>query len=615
MGIYSFFGESINGDFVCEKCLKHYYLKLVSKERNILLKGYCYCGEITTYIETWKNLSLFKQLNFHIKLCIGGDNNFDKKPTKFCNDCKNFFCEKCLSKHNHKNIFDYNYFINKCKYHPNNELIGFCYECKKPICKQCIYIHNNHEMKYMEKLEISKEILEKYKNKLEKGFNDINNLLKIKYGEELDICEYLFDNNSTSNFISLNNIEMKNVVSLRILKILLDLYYYHKNKKTLDYQIISNILNHINFEIVEIQRTKIEKDKKYESIGNIEFFNPKEINKDINIDLKIYFKNEDKIINMNKNKNKKIIDIETCKIFYVYSEIQKVIKLKNGDLVLYCDSSSEFIIIHNLISHKYEIREKIKDFTQIDNEEYLIVILSKNEYYEPILNKLLFIIEEDNKIKIGKRIKLDSKKTYYNCINIGKNNIALLSFSKEEQKSYLELLDYKKMKYEIITLLNVEIYKGKILKIGNIITILYDFEENSTLFFYDIKNKTLQFLEIKMNLAGDENNLSSCINIIKYGNRKILLSNAFKGIIINVKTKQIESEIKYFNKIYCYGKVKGYNLVGSYDGIVSQINQHNNEIICSFKINTEDKIFYIKDIGNNQICIFTRYAFYLINYK
>ncbi len=171
------------------------------------------------------------------------------------------------------------------------------------------------------------------------------------------------------------------------------------------------------------------------------------------------------------------------------------------------------------------------------------------------------------------------------------------------------------MKYEIITLLNVEIYKGKILKIGNIITILYDFEENSTLFFYDIKNKTLQFLEIKMNLAGDENNLSSCINIIKYGNRKILLSNAFKGIIINVKTKQIESEIKYFNKIYCYGKVKGYNLVGSYDGIISQINQHNNEIICSFKINTEDKIFYIKDIGNNQICIFTRYAFYLINYK
>ena len=603
MGIYSYFFESINDDFVCDNCLTHYYLRLISKEKYILLKGYCYCGEITIQIEPFEEIIAFRNFKFYESLCNCIEYSFDKKPTKFCIDCNLYFCEDCSKNHKHKNIFDCVYLINKCKFHPNNVLIGFCYHCKKPLCKNCMDIHNNHDIQSMNKLEISKEILEKYEKELAKGFSDMNNLLKMKYGEEMNI--YISNLKSKYYFPHITEIDRIFVLTLQILKSLLDLYYYHKSKKTLDYQIINNVLNHINFEIVRLQ-DKIEKDEKYKSYGSVEFFTPKGINRNININLKINFKDEDKIININKNKNKKIIEIVTYKKLNEYQDIKQVKKLKNGDLALYCKDSSNFIIIHNLISNKYEVRGIIKDFTQIKNGDYLI--LSEEKKTE--LNKLLFIIEEANQFKIRKIIKLNSNKTYYKMINIGNNHIALLSFSKKKRKSYLELLNYQKIKYEIITLLKVEIYIGMLLKIGNIIVILYKFEKICKLFFYDIKNKVLQFLDVKMKLTDE-----SRTNIVKIDNEKILLSNEFYGIIINVKTKQIESKIKYFKNVCCFGKVKDYILVGLHTGNILQINFHTKEIYNSFKININCKIINIIDMGNNQFCIYTRFNIYLINYK
>ena len=61
-------------------------------------------------------------------------------------------------------------------------------------------------------------------------------------------------------------------------------------------------------------------------------------------------------------------------------------------------------------------------------------------------NNLLFIIEEDNQLKVGKKIKLEEKRIYYKFIIAVNNTIALLSFSKIEEKSYLELFDYKNKK-------------------------------------------------------------------------------------------------------------------------------------------------------------------------
>ena len=89
----------------------------------------------------------------------------DKKNiSKYCYECEQFLCKDCLKNHEHKNVIEPQFFLTNCKNHPNEKLVGHCIDCIKPICNKCINdIHNSHEIKYTKDLEISDEIIAKYK--------------------------------------------------------------------------------------------------------------------------------------------------------------------------------------------------------------------------------------------------------------------------------------------------------------------------------------------------------------------------------------------------------------------------------------------------------------------
>lgn len=605
MGINPFNYAPIK-DFICDKCYRHYLLEINSYENNILLKGFCFCGELTFQIEDENTLELLKEYQFYKSYKCKCNSIVENRKiiSKFCDVCNVFLCKDCLETHQHKNsIIDPDLFLMNCKYHQNNKLIGLCKSCKKPLCELCINIfHKNHDIKFTKDLKITNEMIVKYENNLQKGLSDFDKLMKKKYSQEE---QFLTD----INYLTLINRKEKQIfICLEILKKILNLYYYHRKNGTLDFQLISNLIKHVNFEIIILPDKKIPINNKF---MNFTSYPIDYIYKNINID--IYLKID--LTNEEEKKKENIIIREHLKIINSYKHIaKKLIKLKNGDLVLIFDNSSEFRIFENLIDKKYEIKDTIKDFIQLKNGNF--ATLSYNS--ETKRNNILFIIEEDKELKVGRIIQLDNTQYYYRMIEIDQNSLALLSYYPEENLSFVEILNYKNNKNEKIPLLT-EISIGKIIRNKNKIIIVYSLKSLYKIFFYDIKNKMVNSFDIHLNsllynnLKDDENE----INIFNIGKDKILISNEISGICINIKLMEIESNNKYLNNILCLSKINGYTIASFKDGLISQINIHTKEIYNRFKlIKKNEKIISIIGLENNQFCVLSSFNnIYLIKYK
>ena len=177
------------------------------------------------------------------------------------------------------------------------------------------------------------EIIQTYNNNLNKAFNDFNNLIKMKYGQNYNI--EITNIIKTQNVTQYNKQEQQIILCLKLLKTFLDLYNYKKNKNILDYQTIYHIIKHRNFEIIK------EKEKiniiRFTSIGNntggnyISYNNKGILNRYLNISIKIELKEKEELgynemnikFNRRINKDSRLIP-------------KKLIRLKNGDLAYLC---------------------------------------------------------------------------------------------------------------------------------------------------------------------------------------------------------------------------------------------------------------------------------------
>ena len=620
---------SIKNEFICDKCCRHYLLELISDESKALLRGYCFCGESTIQIENPKEILFLNEFQFYENYkckCVTNIYENKKKVWKYCDKCNEFLCKECSNSHEHNNsIFEPDILTNKCKYHSNEELIGFCKHCKKPICQECInYFHKKHEIKLTKDLIKTDEYVENYEKNLEKAISDFNKFMKMKYGE-IEITIPNLDNKENINIIY--GRDRQTVTTLQILKTILDLYNYHKDNGTLNYQIISNMLNNLNFEIVRLP-DKINNRFKSFSGSSLDDENNK-INKNINVCLEINLKskmNERKIINK--------INIENYKLYGSYKEGENIKKLKNGNLILYGKSFTGFRIIEDLKENKYyEIRDRVIDFMQLKNEKF--VFLTKKHDNSEIC-RLLIIIKEGNEFKIEKRIDLNKKRNYCKLIPIDSFKILLFSYSNKKQKTYIELIILQNLKSEktaIMKLLSIswidkldlilktKISEWKFIKNGNLIMIAFNVKELCIIYFYDLKDNKLESISINLNLNNNlqtpnNDNYNEILNIMNIDNERILLSSNMHGIILNIKTKQIESKIKDWNNLYCICKVNKCILAGFYGGRISQINIYTKEIYNNFILKRNEGIDSIVDIGNHTFCVVSKYNnIYIFEYK
>lgn len=595
-------------DISCYKCKCHYLLELISIENSISLRKYCFCCESTEPIT--KNTKSQLMSNYQNYKCNCRLIQKDKKNiSKYCYECEQFLCKDCLKNHEHKNVIEPQFFLTNCKNHPNEKLVGHCIDCIKPICNKCINdIHNSHEIKYTKDLEISDEIIAKYNNNLLKAFLDCDKLMKLKYGKDIKVNIVNLSNSQSLTFFDNNDKQI--IVSLEILKTIIDLYKYHKNNNTLNYQLICNVLKHVNMEIMRLPDKENKENipvqnellNRFASITNTVIDNTDKPNKNINIYLKI-----DLI-----NKEKRIKRINILKYKLINKSIglkgKKLIKLLNGDLAFCYEYNKKIIFFKDLkeIDVNLEVEDYIKDFIQLENQN--LAILLKNK---------LVIYKYDNHIYIlEKEIDLDKNKNHYIIRNIANNSFAMLSAYYKNyniEKTFLTILKYPDYKLEEIELLNYSNHQGELIQMNNLIIMCFELnEKNIEIYFYDLKNKNLESKNIKngeryYNKEFVRTFYDKKINCFKIDKNRILISTIKNGLIFNIKTKQIESYIHNFKQIYSLCKVADYMLAGTQDGKIYQIDIkkgkiYNEYILKYVNLSNNKYLASIIDIGNSQFC-------------
>ena len=616
-------------DFICPICQSHLLIELIQTKNEILIRRYCFCGTITTNIN--KDLKFFLQIKeeicrgikYHQAFKLTGYDN--QKITKYCYECSKFFCDTCASKHNHKKLIDAKDFRCNCKYHKNNKLIGFCKKCKIPLCDKCIdnKSHNKHDIRYTDDIKNINEEIKIFENNLNKAYIKMNELIKMKYGQEFSLNKANFLENQKISFLP-DTKDEEIIFCLKLLKTFYDIYIFKEKNNILNYHSIAHILKHKDFEIIrlnDIERktapssriisigSEDNNDLSYQSNNNIfnqikNIFIKEEkkeiINKNINVFLKIDLKEKE---NRDNEINIEFDRILNKDIFLI--DFKKIIKLKNGDLAIGCQNCIN--ILKNLEETKIMTRnEIITDFDELDNEN--ICILNNHDIH-------IFKRISNGEYERKRIIHLNTTQSCYNykIKNISNNNIAILSFVKEE-KSFLTYLTYPNYSSKEINLLDLD-YEGTLIQIGNLIIICFGVLDSVRIFFYNINTTLLESINIKSNQT-----YKKPIECFQINNQKILLSTIHTGIIFNVETRQVETFVKEFKKLNYVLNVGNYPLA-VLNKRISQINYRKGVLYNKYDINIKKNVFNsciildIIDVGNNQFCVCIPNYICLFNYN
>ena len=623
--------SNLDGNLCCYQCYSFYLIEIIETTNDILIKKYCYCGISTSslnkhIIYSILKFDFYKNIKCHTTQEIYDDNII----INYCIQCKQFLCGECSIKHNHKIFINAKEVISKCNFHREMNLIGFCKNCLISICEKCLTnknLHKNHEIIYSKDLNIDSIIIEKFKHNLYKAFTDLDNLIKLKYDNKYKIEISNLCRPQNKNYFEEN--EQKIILCLELLKTFLDLYYYHKINNSLNYQIISNIYKHTDFQILKFlgkdedtvlkERIKeriisISNDKEYfpknasifNSFGNYIYkYNwiTNHKNELFNIGFTIQLKN--------RIHTKMLINIEDIEPLYInYNTIPKIIKLKNGDLVYYYFNYNQFqkiIFYRDLKIFKYlEEKDYIIDFIQLENKNFIILMSDKIIFYN--IENIVF--------QKNKMIILDNNKIYYKMKSLSDNNISILSFSKDN-KSYLTLLNYPIYKVKDIKLLDIKNSGGDLIQINNLIIICFALLDHCKVFLLNLKNNILESFNIKFSQTDN-----SKVKCFKISNDKILLSTTQTGLIINIEEKQVQTFIKHFRNINSIEKIGNLTLAGlnkKFTQIDIKKGKLYNEFIANFdhnNIQSRKNLLTIIDVGNNQFCLICDYGgIYLVRYN
>ena len=605
--------NNITGDFICNKCNTYLLLELIQTKNEILIRRYCCCGTLTSYINEdiqffLKSFDFYKGYRCHqiLKLAEYGDTNI----TKYCLECKQFLCDECALKHEHKSFIEAKNYLMNCRYHRDCIITAFCKTCKFSVCNKCIEnnFHPKHDIKYLSDLNDINVDIKFFEDNLKTAFIKMNELIKMKYGQEWEIkATNIFNPQKGLYRFSDNEIEI--ILCLELLKTFLDIYNYKLKNNMLNYQTFFHIIKHKNFEIIRLKDSIKKWDapssriisissENYRDESNNNFYNKiknifipekksEETNKLINIHLKINL--QEKEIRNNE------IDIEFERVINekkFFGKIKKIVLLKNGNLAVCCESDISFF--KNLEEAENNIKEiKMIDFIELDNENFCILKEKDLAIYKRMNN---------NEYKKIQNINLQTNSNYYYKIKNINNNIALLSYI-ENEKSLLTFLLYPDYKLKEIKLLDMD-YEGDMVQFENLIIICFGTLDSCLIFFYNIDNGLLDSNYIK-----SYQTYKKAVKCFKINDDKILLSTVHTGIIFNIKTRQVETFVKGFKRINCMVNVGNYSLVGL-NNIISQINFKTARLYNKYKISFEKRYFKngdildIIDVGNNKFIIF-----------
>ena len=554
----------------CPKCYLIPSIRIYEEQNK--LKLYFKCGNNHEFKDDFTSLYNQSKIDFDNITCkICSIKKLDKK-FYICNECKNFFCNKCRIEHIEKNsnhlCLNLNKYDSRCKIH-NKDLIGYCDEHQMNYCDYCP--KNNHEFNrnkliYDEEVNNYENIIKNYENKIIDNNKELDSFIK-KIEEILTIIKNQIKATQTNQLIK-----------IYFQKELIETYKYMKNQKNLNYQIIENVRNIMKLSI------KIELNQ---NINNIIYKNSILLDNFINeikyelgiikkvvIDFKTFkFENMNSIKTLNDNKG----DIYCLTIL---DDGRLAAGDSNSNLIIYDEETfkPDIIIKNNL--------NKLYNLIQLKNK-YLACSFDGNSTFKIIKIKNKYEYEE---IQI---INKAHPSTFSKLIELKNDNIITCSYGFKLWK-----LNNKNNNYEQINETS-----------GNFIYDCLETKDNEILYAINIYSFSLIFYNLNKNTKIQTlNNISLCgdtygYRMAKINDNEIVLVGHNKIYLIDTGNYLILNEIIADNCNYCVLKLtNNLFLVGDDKGTISQYNIANKKLIKeSWKNKSHENRIYSLSILNDKI--------------
>ena len=552
-------------NFICSKCFEYYYIGLEISKLNIdkieykCPKNHNKTFELQNFI--LNNISEETKKNFN---CSCGKNNIEN--LNVCIYCNKIYCTTCQL--NHSKDFSH-FFIPLKEYHitckkHNFFYNGFCQTCKMNICKDCIITnHKEHNIILFNDIELNEEInlikknienAENYKKEIEGLCNDCIKLSSKNFFDEVEKLNQIKNNyiNKITEQISFANNIKKQYEN-----------FYKIGK--LNYQIISNMINTLNFHFNKIYLSTEVKCSGIERMKNNLLNYENYILSSFKLGKNFPLENKIKDFNIKNVTQWKIIEVQ----------IENFIKLKDGRFLFKCKDSvfriySEDLIYKNIFVTSCKL--PIIDLFEYRNNS--IFSYYKNGYIEIYLLK---------KEICGKFYSQKFNYNFIQALKINDNNI-LCSIN----NGIIILNEIKKsFKFQICTLIQNNNNYGKIYKINNDLIISLDKELNIFYYIYInqliIENFEFQNVIFKKNeflfLLNSEmliylrNENNKCAFLIFDYKNKVLINKIRTTIFMNSSNKISIQKISDNSFIYSDNDCNLYQIV---------LNEHSYTLKSQF---------------------------------
>ena len=526
-------------NFRCDKCLKNKEIKFFPEINNMFCLTNCFCSKDkkekpNNLIESIKTNFTNKKIS-EIK-CVKCNQNFSNSLEVYINlNNKVIYCEKCKK----DNVINLNLINTNCVIHCDMKNIYYCKICRNEKCNICYedcYLKGHYIISFEK--EYQNEKIEKYISDFEKQssiiikFNESikNNCLKDYQNKIKNVMEYYEKNKKVNEDI------------MSIIKIMIINYRNSYKNNTLNYPVISNIINNCLYsnrlksnitlktykEIINYFTDNFIINKFNKEYSFKKFFDIKEATNFINITNNTYALCFNHKINIYNNEFNLIKELE----HKIMEKIENPINIKRiGKTNQFITFSKSFFNLWNSLT--------FENFCINEEQEILFCdILNK---YIIILNKGLIKVYEIENGKIRIFNKFNLTKETYSKIEIINNNLLLL-FSKFPvcQLNFKKISnDYKKM-----DLLNFQI--NKVIGINNLKNNKIVIKQNDISYFQIFDCITFQFiLFINMDL------FIYC-GIKNYNNNLYLCKNQNGIYKLNINTYDIVDRLINYDYPYDY---------------------------------------------------------------
>ncbi len=434
--------------FRCEICGLMSLIGIDYQNKKIYIEKKCENNHISkTEINTY--LKLLNSFEFKCFNC-----NKQKYDLYFWPQINKFYCNSCKPNNPEKSI-NIKKFDSICQ----KSLIDYscyCLKCEKNQCIYCICKHEK-EKKFFNSCIINFNEIQFFKNNLSKAKELLKRIEKnsLKLFKHIHEDFKLFEKN-------INEFKEKNDTLIRLCEKIIKCYENHVSNKNINYQVIQNVRNVLNFKLNLKSSNSIH--EHFEIIKNFLILENSKLN------IEIRFDNESKLNNLHfEKKNFKINNNSQNKIYLSnfinnneisennynsrifrnsnlqspYSNISNSIELNNHVKNKFHETISP--LIFNFFENK-KIDDSNQEKKQLNNEN----IEEKIPIFKLYKNKHNFIKKYDKNLKIENYIlsystSNEKNNIYENCLQINKkidnqknvnlNNISCLEELDNENKN------------------------------------------------------------------------------------------------------------------------------------------------------------------------------------